>query len=287
MARYPASSSRSVFPAVQARLVLVAVVVALAAAVNLFLAGRSVGLILDGEPAVDWIQYVEAARRVGTPRLYEVSNDYAYRYSPLLAYPFGPLSVLGTAGWRLLHIVAALALPTWPLRALTLVSWPFWYDVQTGNVLVFVLLAGAWALRGSRVGIGSYLLMAILVPRPLMIPLAAWLLWKQPSWRAPFVAALAVQWLGAGALGLIDDWIGTLIAAGEDVLLPSNVGPSRLIGAVPWLFVGLPLAAWLTWRGRVGLASLAASPYWLPYYLLVPLLDLARWRPSGLPWKTR
>lgn len=287
MARFAASFSRLVLPAVQPRLVLVAVIVALAAAVNLFLAGRSVGLVLDGEPAVDWIQYVEAARRVGTPSLYEVSNEYAYRYSPLLAYLFGPLSVLGAAGWRLLHIVAALALPTWPLRVLTLLSWPFWYDVQTGNVLVFVLLAGAWALRGRRVGIGCYLLIAILVPRPLMIPLAAWLLWKQPSWRAPFVAALAVQGLVTGALGLIDDWMAALIAAGEDVFNPSNVGPSRLIGTGPWVLVGMPLAAWLTWRGRVGLASLAASPYWLPYYLLVPLLDLARWRPSTLPRKTQ
>ena len=40
------------------------------------------------------------------------------------------------------------------------------------------------------------------------------------------------------------------------------------------MVIGLPLAAWLTWKGRLGLASLAASPYWLPYYLLMLLLEL-------------
>jgi hypothetical protein len=42
-----------------------------------------------------------------------------------------------------------------------------------------------------------------------------------------------------------------------------------------WLVVGIPLAAWLTVRGRVGWAALAASPDWLPYYLLMPILELA------------
>lgn len=46
------------------------------------------------------------------------------------------------------------------------------------------------------------------------------------------------------------------------------------------------LAIALTWRGRLGLASMAASPYWLPYYFLMLLLELvttataARSRPA-------
>lgn len=43
-----------------------------------------------------------------------------------------------------------------------------------------------------------------------------------------------------------------------------------------WVPIGLALAAWLTWKGRLGYASLAASPYWLPYYLLFALLELVR-----------
>lgn len=89
-------------------------------------------------------------------------------------------------------------------------------------------------LIGAAVGI---------VPRPLMIPVAAWLLWTRP------------------------------VAAGGDVAIPSNVGPSRFIG-IPWLLVGVPLAAWLTLRGRLGVAALAASRYWLPYYLLFPIVEL-------------
>jgi hypothetical protein len=37
--------------------------------------------------------------------------------------------------------------------------------------------------------------------------------------------------------------------------------------------IGLTLAAWLTWRGKLGLASLAASPYWLLHYFLILMLD--------------
>ena len=55
-----------------------------------------------------------------------------------------------------------------------------------------------------------------------------------------------------------------------------NVGPTALIG-LWWLLLGVPLGAWLFWRGRVGLAGLAISPYLLPYYLMMALLDI----PSG------
>jgi hypothetical protein len=264
-----------------ARTAALVVAVGLLAAVNLYLAARSAALVVDGAPAVDWDQYVEAGRRVAAGGdLYAVTNSYAYRYSPLLAALFGVLAPIGTIAWRLLHVVAAVALPTWPLRILTLASWPFWYDVETGNVLVFILLAAAWAMRGNRLATGIFLILVLLVPRPLMIPVAAWLLWQRPEWRVPFVAAFAVQTLGVVALGWASGWVGTLVAAGQDVALPSNVGPSRFIGSVPWLIIGVPLAVWLALKDRVGLASLAASPYWLPYYLLMPLLDLAR---RGMP----
>jgi hypothetical protein len=279
MSRASTETARAERPSISLRSLVVVTIVGVVAAANLYLAARSVALIVDGVTAVDWVQYVEAATRVGTDRLYEISGSYAYRYSPILAMAFGPISVLGAEGWRLLHVIAALALPSWPLRIATLVSWPFWYDVQTGNVLVFVLLAAAWALRGNRVGIGAYLALTLLVPRPLMLPVAAWILWKQPAWRLPFVAAFALQAVAVVAIGSGAEWIATLVAAGEDAGLPSNVGPSRFIGVGLWLAIGLPLALWLTAKGRLGLASLASSPYWLPYYLVMPLLELVRWGP--------
>ena len=258
-----------------ARLVLIAVVAGLVAAVNLYLAARSVGLILGGAPPVDWQQYVEASRRIiAGGDLYEVSATYGFHYSPLIAYLFAPLSVLGAFGWRLLHIAAALALPSWPMRILALLAWPFWYDVETGNVMVFVLLAAAWALNGSRFATAAFLAMTLLIPRPLMLPLAAWLLWQRPEWRIPFAAAFVAHAVAVVALGWGAEWLAALLAAGEDVGIASNVGPSRFTGTIPWLIVGIPLALLLIWKRRLGLASLAVSPYWLPYYLLMPLLEL-------------
>ena len=186
-------------------------------------------------------------------------------------------------GWRALHLAAVVALPNLPMRLIVLVSWPLWYDIQTGNLLTFVFLAAAWAMRGSRIAIGVYLLFVILGPRPLMLPLAAWLLWQRPEWRLPFAAAVVVHGAAVIGLGWAEGWAGTLIAAAEDASLPSNVGPSRFVGTIPWLVVGLPLAAWLTLKGRVGWASLAASPYWLPYYLLFAALEVDRIRwPFGI-----
>lgn len=262
---------------------LIAAVTALIMAVNLYLAARSLRIVLTDAPAVDWEQYVEAGRRVFTGGdLYAVTDTYAYHYSPVLAWLFAPLAAIGTAGWRLLHIAAMLALPTWPMRILGLVSWPFWYDLEAGNVLAFVVLAAAWALRGNRVAIAAFLGLLLLVPRPLMVPVAAWILWKQPEWRLPFAVAFAIHAAVVVATGWASDWAVALLAAGGDVAIPSNIGPSRFIGTLPWLAIGLPVAAWLTQRGRLGLASLAASPYWLPYYLLVLLLEL--WE---LRWPTR
>jgi hypothetical protein len=255
---------------------LAVAVVVLVVTPNLWLAARSIGLVFGGTSAVDWQQYVEASHRFWAGgELYAITGDYAYRYSPLFAALLTVLVPLGVVGWRLLHLAAALALPTAPRRLLALPSGPFWYDVQTGNILIFIVLAGAWALRGNLWGTAGFLLLTLLVPRPLMIPVAAWLLWKEPRWRSPFAVAAIAQVLIVVGLGWGNGWLGTLLNASSDALLPSNVGPSRFIGQ--WcLVIGIPLAAWLTVRGRVGWAALAASPYWLPYYLLMPILELAR-----------
>lgn len=56
------------------------------------------------------------------------------------------------------------------------------------------------------------------------------------------------------------------------IVHPPSTAPSFL--AVAWVPIGLALGAWLTWKGRLGLASLAVSPYVLPYYLVMALLEL-------------
>jgi hypothetical protein len=71
------------------------------------------------------------------------------------------------------------------------------------------------------------------------------------------------------------------LAHGTDIIaFDFNWGPSRFIG-LWWMAIGIPLAAWLTWKGRIGFAAMAISPYWLGYYLLVLLWELAAYRRPG------
>jgi hypothetical protein len=232
-------------------------------------------LILGGSASADWRIYVEASQRVSSGGLYEVTDVYAFRASPFLAWAFALLAPMGPTLWRLLHLVAAAAMPAWTLRLAVVVAWPFWFDVQHGNLLTFVLLPAAWALRGNRIAGVIYLALVLLMPRPLLLPIAAWLLWKSPDLRLPFAALVVMHFAAVLLTGWADEWIRQLVASTDEVDSIWNLGPSRLIG-LWWLVAGVPLAVWLTIRGRLGLASLAVSPYLLPYYLLFGLLDIER-----------
>jgi hypothetical protein len=199
-----------------------------------------------------------------------------YRWSPVAAWLSVPLLTLPYWAWVALHVVALAAFRDVRIFILGLVAWPFWQDAGVGNVLIFVVLAAWWALRGNRWATWAYLLMVLLMPRPLMLPVAAWLLWQDRSLWLPFACFAAASVLGAFATGYGFEWAGVLAHAGAvDMANPYQIGPSLLIGSA-WLLIGIPLAAVLTWRGRLGLAALAASPYWLPYYLLFGLLELRR-----------
>jgi hypothetical protein len=201
-------------------------------------------------------------------------TDTLYRWSPLLLGPLTVITALPFAAWVLLHVAAALALPTWPMRVVVLASWPFWQGTSNGNVMAFVLLAAAWALRGNRFAQLAFLAIALLIPRPLMLPVLVWLLWRTPALRLPFLAMLAAV---VGLTLAVDPrwvtWLPKLAESGGDIASSYNVGPSRLIGAW-WIPIGFVLATWLTLRGWVGTASVAISPYILPYYLLMAALDL-------------
>ena len=137
---------------------------------------------------------------------------------------------------------------------------------------MFVFAAGVVALSGSRAGAITYLGLCCLVPRPVQLPLALWLLWKRPDVRLPFAALATVTVVFAIASGYLVDWLGVLVAIGRtnDIHF-ANLSPTKWIGPA-WLVVGVPLGAWLTLKGNVGLAGLAISPYILPAY---PVLCLA------------
>lgn len=239
-----------------------------------------VTLVIDHQRAFDWDNYVEAARRFPLGTLYSWHEPYSYRYAPQLAPVFGLLPTLGVVAWRAAHIVALAALPSRRLALLLLVSYPFWFDVVTGNLLVFVLLTASWAYRGNGLMTGLYLVLCLIVPRPIMLPLLAWILWRRPVWRLPFLVLTALALVTAFPTGYLADWIGSLVRSGGDIANDFNLSPSHFLG-LAWLAIGVPLAAWLTSRGRLGWASMAISPYLLPYY--VEMLGLEMVTPGPLP----
>ena len=234
--------------------------------------------------AVDWEVYVEASYRLGSDQLYAWPDGYdwcehcAFRYSPIFAWIIGLLEPIGIEGWRILHGIV-LPLLGWPLALTAALAWPFWQDMQVGNVVTFALVAGSFALRGNRWGTGLYFAIAILTPRPFLLPLVVWLIWKRPQWRWPVGVALVAQFIIVTTLGYMDDWVVALLGTNLDFGASYDYGPARLFGSL-WPVVGVPLAAWLTWKGRIGMASLAIQPYWLGYYLLMVLLDLVPRRSS-------
>ena len=219
-----------------------------------------------GHPT-DWLIMERAARLAGSAELYNTAGSATFVWSPVAAYPLILLAPLGYGLFTALHFALALAFPTWPLRIAVLLSWPFWTDVAAGNILTLIFLVTVYALRGHHWAIGTWFALALLIPRPLLVPIGLYLLWTHREWWWPFAAmfvghALLVWWTGLGP-----EWIGTLLAVGSELQeAPENIGPSRFVGYW-WLVIGLPLAGWLAWKGRLGWAGLALSPYVWSYYL--------------------
>lgn len=265
---------RRVDPATWQR-VRVALLIAVAI-VNAYLVAMA--LFVEPLRATDWTIMGRAAQLAGSPELYEPRGIDTFVWSPVSAYALKALEPISFEVWQALIVVAALALPTWRLRLLVLVSWPFWHDWIFGNLLTLIFLSSVYAWRGSRVGTACFFAFALLIPRPLLAPMGLWILWKRPEWRWPFVGmfllhAILVVWSGLGT-----EWIAVLMHLGPEFMdLPNNRGPTRFFGYW-WFMIGLPLAAWLFWRGRVGWAGLAISPYVWSYYLfwLLPAVNQPR-----------
>lgn len=222
----------------------------------------------------DWHRWFEALpAQVASGNLYE--PGYNWRWSPVAAWAF--VAIILPAGllvWSLAHVAAvALLAKVHPmLMWATLLAWPFWVDLIAGNTFTFVAVAAIFAVRGSRIGAIAFLALTLLMPRPVQIPLMLWLLWRRPDVRAPFVLMFVGHALVVLGSGYALDWAGKLVSSTDEMELGANLAPSRVIGWL-WPVIGLPLAAGATLKGRLGLASLCASPYWLPQYLLMGVLE--------------
>jgi hypothetical protein len=260
------------------RVVLLVAAGTLGVLLNFYLFTLTDWTMLRGGAGADWTIFGEAGRRaVEGGALYAVEDNYAFRYSPLLAYLFWAIAPVGALAWRVMHVgaVGVLAIHDRRLALVTSLSWPFWFDVEAGNLMTIVLVLAALALAGRRWAIGAYLVAAIVVPRPLMLPIAIWLLWQHREWRWPFVTLFVLHAAIVVVTGWAPAWIGSLAGSSAEIGSLLNFGPSRVIGWW-WIPIGLTAAIIFTWRGRLGWASLAVSPYWLPYYFLMPLLELRR-----------
>lgn len=208
--------------------------------------------------------------------------EHPWRYSPVLL----PVAALVVAGgpWVLgaAHLVVLATLTRlgfWMLWLVALSAF-FWVDLLVGNVFTFVAIAGAFALAGSRGGALLFLVMTLLMPRPVQIPLGLWLLWKRAELRTPFAIAFGVHAVGVLASGLAGPWIGALFGSLSQASEPFALGPGRLLGAW-WVIIGIPAAALMVWRGSARVAALAglvASPYLLPQHLLMGVIAVPRTR---------
>ena len=249
---------------------------------NVLLLRESLGTLRAGDWFVyDWWLIEQAATRAGTGTMYEWGAEaaggagtYLYRYSPLLPHVMAPIVDYGLQVWRLLHVAVLILLPR-PVAGLALLAGPFWFDVVHGNFLTFAVVLAWLALDGRRWAQVGYFALTMLIPRPLMMPVVVWLLWRRPESRPIFAAVLVANIVGLAWTGEALAWMGALLASGGTITSFYDVGPSRIIGPW-WLPIGLALGAWLTWKGRLGLASLAVSPYVWPYYLVMALLELRR-----------
>lgn len=202
-------------------------------------------------------------------QIYNTSTDIPFVWSVPAAWIMAAVAMLGYWWWFAAHFVALWYLRSSPLiLVLTAGFWGFWVDAAQGNIFTFVFVAGYLALRGSKSAGLVYFALCALAPRPVQLPLALWLFWKTPELRVPSLAMAIL--VGALSAGHLSQWIVTALAYDA----PFNASPTHFIGGL-WFVVGLPLALWLTWRGRVGLAGLAMSPYIMPYYLLFGLLELS------------
>ena len=239
--------------------------------VNLILVPMKI--VLGPDKAVDWDIFRRLPDAIASGSVYDLGTAVPFAWSPVAAWIMAGVALVGYWPWVVAHIAAALLLYRTPLLlALVLVSYSFWFDVAQGNTVSLAFIAGILALQGSRPAGLAYLGLLLLVPRPLMAPLAIWLLWHDRSLWRPFAMLFVLH----AALVLVSGdaltWLGLMIS--YDLAPGITIGPSAWLGRL-WLLVGIPIAAFAALRGNFGWAGLAMSPYITPQYPLMLLWELA------------
>jgi hypothetical protein len=218
----------------------------------------------------DWWMWEQLPRRIASGTVYDHGLHYDWVWSPIAALLFAWVIVpLGYTVWFGLHLAVLPFLRRWWMIVASLASLPFWIDAVMGNAMVFVVVAGVMATQGSRIGAFASIALFALMPRPVQLPLLAWILWSRPSSRLSFVGMTVLTVIVTLLTGW--DWPGALVSQAAAMDDGANLAPTRFLGPA-WLIVGVPLAAWLASRGWLGLAGLSMSPYLFPQYFLMVLV---------------
>lgn len=270
-----------------------------------------VSLGFRGDWAIDFTCcYQQAGQRLLDGRdLYAWSDTYTFRYTPwaaLLFTVFAPLPEwLAVLTWLAVKAVVLLAgavlfARAWEERdrplafALAATFPPAMHDLMIGNVSSFTLLVEIMLLRLRPLAAGTaFGLLLLLVPKPHLVPILAWLLIRQT--RTGLIACgvgLAGVAVGLLAFGP-DPWLGFVGTLREPLgrEFTANIALSGLLGPAG-VVLSAALAAALFGmavmrRGSEGLgyailSGIVLGPYTFIHYLvgiLVAAEPLLRARP--------
>lgn len=253
------------------RRVFTAAALALAFAVNLVWVAIIAGSF---GVAADWDLVAEAGERMlrGDNPYLAGDVEGAYRYSPLYALIGGITEPLGPWPWRIASAASLLLLPR-RLALIAAVSFPFWFDLRAGNVTTVMAVLAVLSVQGRGWAQAGYLAIAVLIPRPLMVPVVLWIVWRRRAWWPWLIAAAVLYAAATWATGWLDEWFAVLGSVSAGLEGKTFLGWQRWLGEW-WWAVAVPLAAMLMWWGRLGLASIAISPHIVPYYWLFLLLEV-------------
>ena len=261
-----------------------------------------------------WCCYQQAGERVITDpsTLYDWSDTYTFRYTPLGALLFVPLVPLsaGAAAWAWIGIklvvlgVAARwysrpwsGIDRWLVLLAVVTFPPIVHDLVIGNVSTITLLVLLAVARwpDARGGVALGLLLA-LMPKPHLIPVLAYLAFRNPRAFLASIGTIGLSVLAGVALFGIEPWLQFAETLREPLerTFTANIGFSGLLGPVG-VAVGVVVAVAIFVVGvLIGgargyglgiIAGIVAGPYTFIHYLagtIVAAEPVLRVRPRRL-----
>lgn len=216
---------------------------------------------------MDWLLWEVVSSSLSDGEMYGGGSQVPFLWSPLMA---PVMALFNSAPWLLVlaHFLVLPLLRSPLLIGLVLVSYGFWADIA--NMFTFVMVSGVLAWRGSRPAALVYIGLFLLMPRPVQLPLALLLVARMPSIRLAAAALTLSQGLAVLTTGMAAAWVSAMVEYGTGAHF--DIGLTYHIG-MWWLVLGIPLALILTVGRRPAWAGLMMSPYLLPQYFLILLVE--------------